>query len=64
MELNFPIVFSSVNMVPNFNVKHQATAVVLDEHGIVVYRGDMGTGNAGKYESILAELAASTEAAN
>ncbi len=62
--LTFPIVFSGVHMVPNFNVKQQATKVVLDEQGIVVYRGDMGAGNAQEYESILAELAESTKAAN
>ena len=64
MELNYPIVFSGVSMVPNFNVKQQATKVVLDEHGIVVYRGGMGKGNPDEYESVFAELAESAKAAN
>ena len=64
MELNFPIVFSGVDMVPNFNVKQQATKVVLDGQGIVVYRGGLGQGNAGEYESVFAELAESAKAAN
>ena len=64
MELNYPIVFSGVNMVPSFNVKQQASKVVLDENGIVVYRGGLGQGNAQEYESVFAELAESAKASN
>ncbi len=64
MGLNYPIVFSGVNMVPNFNVKQQASKVVLDENGIVVYRAGLGEGNSQKYESVFAELAEAAKAAN
>ena len=61
--LTFPIVFSGVSMVPNFNVKSQATMIALDAAGTVVYRSDAG-GASADYESLMAELAASPRAAN
>ena len=59
LSLTFPIVYTGAMMVPDFDVRRQATKIAFDANGIIIFRANYGEAKSVDYENLLSEMAAS-----